>query len=149
MTMAEDPPVEAAADDTTPKPRKRRTRRPAADVVGERLKERGQKIERTLRELIRLRKPDLDVDGLSFLEVVERDARAWGSFLAQVGEWVNPFGQLVDLIFGQPILLLVGLAPSVRAARRDLVGRRQQRRLEAEQAAEAAAAELEQQWGTE
>ena len=68
-------------------------------------------------------------------------ADAWGRFLAQVAEWVVPFGRLVDLIFGAPLLALVGLAPSVRAARRDLRVRRE--RVKAEREAERIEDEFE------
>ncbi len=122
--------------DTTPpveeKPKRRRNRATAAPKRTSRFERRAESAKKTLRELIRLRKPDLDVEGLTFLEVVDRDADAWGKFVAQVAEWVVPFGQLVDLVFGAPLLALVGLAPSVRAARRDLRDRRE--RIKAEKA---------------
>ncbi len=122
-----------------PKPRRRRkTQGPQRTS---RFVRRAEAAKKTLRELIRLRKPDLDVEGLTFLEVVDRDADAWGRFIAQVGEWIIPFGQLVDLIFGAPLLALVGLAPSVRAARRDLKDRRARKQAERE----AQAQEQEQQ----
>jgi len=107
-----------------------------------RFERRADKATGTIRKLVHLRRPDLDIGELAFLEVVERDADAWGRFVAQLAEWVLPFGQLVDLIFGAPLLVLIDLAPSVRAARRDLAAGRQRRqaareqaRLEAEQAA--------------
>lgn len=101
-----------------------------------RFERRAQKAEQTVRELIRLGKPDLDVEGLSFAEVVDRDAKAWGRFLAQVGEWFVPFGSFVDLVFGSPLVILLNMAPSFRAARRDLAERRERRAAERQRQAE-------------
>lgn len=122
-------------DDTPPdtpppeeKPKRRRRQTSAAKKPTSRFERRAEKAKTTLRELIKLRRPDLDVSGLTFLEVVDRDADAWGKAVAQVAEWLIPFGQLVDLIFGQPLLVMLSLAPSVRAARRDLVVRRERRK---------------------
>ncbi len=42
----------------------------------------------------------------------------------------------MDLVFGAPLMALIGLAPSVRAARRDLAGRK--RRLQEERARQQA-----------
>ena len=129
---------------TTPaetKPKRRRRASTTAPKRTSRFERRAESAKRTLQELIRLRKPDLDVEGLTFLEVVDRDADAWGRFVAQVAEWVVPFGQLVDLVFGAPLLALVGLAPSVRAARRDLRARRE--KIKAEREAERIEDEFE------
>ncbi len=115
-------------------PPRRRKRKPVGDAVRSRIQERARKAEKTIRELVRLKRPDLDVEGMTFLEVVDRDADAWGRFVAQVAEWVAPFGQLVDLVFGAPLLALVGLAPSIRAARRDLATRKERKAAEREAA---------------
>lgn len=124
--------TEPTTAETTPK-RKRRSRATTTQPKRtSRFERRAESAKRTLQEVIRLRRPDLDVEGLSFLDVVDRDADAWGRFLAQLAEWVIPFGQLIDLIFGAPLLALVGLAPSVRAARRDLRVRRERVRAERE-----------------
>ena len=133
--------TEPTTAETTPK-RKRRSRATTTQPKRtSRFERRAESAKRTLQELIRLRKPDLDVEGLTFLEVVDRDADAWGRFVAQVAEWVVPFGQLVDLVFGAPLLALVGLAPSVRAARRDLRARRE--KIKAEREAERIEDEFE------
>lgn len=91
---------------------------------------RAEKSEKTIRELLALGKPDLDVEGLSFLDVVDRDVAAWGRFFAQLGEWFVPFGSAIDLFFGSPLVVLLNMAPSVRAARRDFRARRELRAAE-------------------
>lgn len=93
-----------------------------------RFERRASKAEETVRGLVELGRPDLDVSELTFSEVVHRDAPAWGRFLAQIGEWVPAFGGFIDLFFGQALQNLLGMAPTVRAARRDLVLRREARR---------------------
>lgn len=128
-----------------PTPKPKRKRRASTTAQGEpkrtgRFERRALKAQQTLRDIIRLKRPDLDVEGMTFVEVVDRDAEAWGKFLAQLAEWVVPFGQLVDLVFGSPVALVVGLAPSVRAARRDLSVRRARKQEAARQAQEEAAA---------
>ncbi len=122
---------EGTTPDPPEQPKPRRRRKTQGPQRTSRFERRAEAAKKTLREIIRLRKPDLDVEGLTFLEVVDRDADAWGRFIAQLAEWVAPFGQLVDLVFGAPLLALVGLAPSVRAARRDLAARRTRKREEA------------------
>ena len=140
--MADDDELEPETEPTPePKPKRKRRASTAAPKRTSRFERRAESAKRTLQELIRLRKPDLDVEGLTFLEVVDRDADAWGRFVAQVAEWVVPFGQLVDLVFGAPLLALVGLAPSVRAARRDLRARRE--KIKAEREAERIEDEFE------
>lgn len=104
--------------------------------VSTRFERRAKKAEETVRELVRLGKPDLDVEGKTFLEIVDRDAPAWGRFLAQVGEWLVPFGSFVDLVFGSPLVILLNMAPSFRAARRDLAELRERRAAERAQAVE-------------
>lgn len=99
-----------------------------------RFERRASKAEETIRQLVELGKPQLDISDLSFAEVVHRDARAWGRFLAQIGEWFVPFGAFVDLLFGQPFVILLNVVPSFRAARRDLAARRE--RIDAERAEE-------------
>lgn len=122
-------------DETPPeKPARRRRAAGSKPKRTSRFERRAEKAEKTIRDLIRLGKPELDVDGMSFLEVVDRDVKAWGQFLAQCGEWFSPFGDLVDLLFGHPLSILLQLAPSYRAGRRDLRDRRERRRLEAESA---------------
>ena len=90
-----------------------------------RFERRAKKAEETVRSLVELGKPKLDISDLTFSEVVHRDAPAWGQFIAQLGEWIIPFGAFVDLVFGQPLMILLRMAPSVRAARRDLANRRE------------------------
>lgn len=115
-----------------PKPRRRRSRSDAGKPRLSRSDRRAQSAKETIQELIRLRKPDLDVEGLSFVEVVDRDADAWGKFIAFVADKVGVVGLIVDAIFGAPVMILVGLAPSVRAARRDLTERRERKQAERE-----------------
>ncbi len=110
-----------------------------------RLERRAEAVKTTIQEAVRLRRPDLDVEGKTFVEVVERDADAWGSFVAQMAERFDPLAQLVDLVFGAPLMALIGLAPSVRAARRDLAKRRDRQKAERAAQAEQNAAELEYQ----
>lgn len=122
-------------DETTAPEAKPRRRRQRADTGTKRVtksERRAQSAKETIQELIRLRKPDLDVEGLSFVEVVDRDADAWGKFIAFVADKVGVVGLIVDAIFGAPVMILVGLAPSVRAARRDLNERRQRKIAERE-----------------
>ncbi len=132
-------------DETPPAPppkpkRRRRATTAAADKIKSRIDKRADAVKETLQELIRLRRPDLDVEGLTFVEVVDRDADAWGRFVAQLAEWFTPLGGVIDLVFGAPLMTLVGLAPSVRAARRDLSERRSRKKAE-RAAAEAEAAQ--------
>jgi hypothetical protein len=102
----------------------------------QRFQRRAEKAQNMLSELLALGKPDLDVEGLSFLEVVDRDVVAWGRFFAQLGEWLVPFGTAIDLFFGSPLVVLLNMAPSVRAARRDLAMRSERRAVERQLAAE-------------
>lgn len=109
----------------------------------QRFERRSSKSAETVRELIRLRMPELDVSELTFSETVERDADAWGDFLAQLGEWFVPLGTALDLIFGVALVRVLRMAPSVRAARRDLAVARERRlaeRAERDAAEEHAAA---------
>jgi hypothetical protein len=110
--------------------------------ISTRFKRRSDKAQETVRELVRLRLPELDVSELSFAETVERDAEAWGDFLAQLGEWFVPFGTLLDLVFGAALIRVLRMAPSFRAGRRELAARRAERAVEREQ--EAAEEELRQ-----
>ena len=76
--------TEPTTAETTPK-RKRRSRATTTQPKRtSRFERRAESAKRTLQEVIRLRRPDLDVEGLSFLDVVDRDADAWGRFLAQL-----------------------------------------------------------------
>jgi hypothetical protein len=102
----------------------------------QRFQRRADKAQNMLSELLALGKPDLDVEGLTFLEVVDRDVVAWGRFFAQLGEWLVPFGTAIDLFFGSPLVVLLNMAPSVRAARRDLAVRSERRAVERQLAAE-------------
>lgn len=113
-------------------PRRRRKRADTGVKRVSKSERRAQSAKETIQELIRLRKPDLDVEGLSFVEVVDRDADAWGKFIAFVADKVGVVGLIVDAIFGAPVMILVGLAPSVRAARRDLAQRRERKQAERE-----------------
>ncbi len=88
--------------------------------VSTRFERRSKRAAETVRELVRVRRPELDVSGLTTFEVVDRDAEAWGDFLAQLGEWFVPFGAFLDLVFGAGLFRVLRIAPSFRAARRDL-----------------------------
>lgn len=91
----------------------------------------------TIRDFTRLRRPDLDTDAMSLLEVIDRDAEAWGDALAWLAELLLPLGLVLDAIAGAPpVAVIVKLVPSFRAARRSRIERR------ARQEAEAAEAEL-------
>ncbi len=107
-----------------------------------RVEKRAQKTAQTIEELIKLRRSDLDDDDLGLVETVKRDAKKLGEVVAQICELVPPLGVFVDLVFGTPVMLLVNLAPTVRAARRDYRDRRERRRAEAEAAAESEGGEL-------
>ena len=117
-----------------PKRRRRVSTTPPQDKRPARFTRRADKARDTLRGLIRIGRPDLDIDGKTFAEIVDRDAQAWGEFIAQAAEWFTPLGAIVDLVFGQPILVLLKLGPSIRAARRDLATRRARIQAEREQA---------------
>lgn len=132
--MSDELGTEATEPEEKPKPRRRRARSDTGTKRVTRSDRRAESAKQTIQELIRLRKPDLDVAGMSFVEVVDRDADAWGKFIAFVAEKIVPFGQLVDLVFGAPVMILVGLAPSVRAARKDMRDRRQRKLVEREAA---------------
>ncbi len=134
------PDTPPAADPPAAPARRRRNRATTTTPTRKqgRLERRAEAVKTTIQEAVRLRRPDLDVEGKTFVEVVERDADAWGSFVAQMAERFDPLAQLVDLVFGAPLMALIGLAPSVRAARRDLAKRRDR------QKSERAAAQAEQ-----
>lgn len=112
--------------------------------VSTRFERRASRAEETVRQLVELGKPDLDISDKSFVEIVHRDAKAWGRFLAQLGEWIVPFGAFVDLAFGQPFVILLNVVPSFRAARRDFAQARERRAAErsAEEEAELEDEEL-------
>ena len=93
--------------------------------VSTRFQRRAEKAKETVRELVRIRMPELDVSELSFVETIDRDADAWGDFLAQLGEWFVPFGTFLDLVFGVGLIRMLRIAPSVRAGRRELAERRE------------------------
>ena len=97
-----------------------------------RFQRRAEKAKETVQELVRIRMPELDTSELSFAETVDRDADAWGDFLAQLGEWFVPFGTFLDLFFGVGLVRVLRVAPSFRAGRRELVARRE--RIAAERA---------------
>lgn len=106
--------------------------RGARKHVSTRFERRSKRATETIRELVRVRRPDLDVSGLSTFEVVDRDAEAWGDFFAQLAEWFVPFGAFLDLFFGTGLVRMLRIAPSFRAARRDLSERRERRAAERE-----------------
>lgn len=106
--------------------------RPRSSKPSSRFQRRAEKATETVRELVRIRLPELDVSDLSFAETVDRDAQAWGDFLAQLGEWLVPFGTFLDLVFGVGLIRILRVAPSFRAARRELVERRERRAAERE-----------------
>jgi hypothetical protein len=128
----------AAGGGSPPKPRRGR---PPGSKTGtgtrgrppkQRIERRSAKAAEALRELVRLRMPDLDVSDKTFAETVDRDAAAWGDFLAQLGEWVPPFGEFLDLVAGAALVRVLRIAPSLRAGRRDLRARAEARRAERE-----------------
>jgi hypothetical protein len=122
-------------------PKPKRTRRRTTDAPKPRqskIERRGEQAATLVRDLIHLRRPDLDIGDMTFLEVVDRDADAWGKLLAWIGMKVEPFGQLLDTILGAPVAVLLKLAPSVRAARRDLSTRRVRKQQERTQEQEPA-----------
>lgn len=142
MTERDDDELAGAVDAASkPKP-ERKTRsdkgKPRSHARGAgRFQRRAEKATETVRELTRIRMPELDVSELSFVETVDRDADAWGDFLAQLGEWFVPFGAFLDLFFGAGLIRVLRVAPSFRAGRRELMVRREQRAAErAEQAEE-------------
>lgn len=91
----------------------------------------------TIRDFTRLRRPDLDTEAMGLLEVIDRDAEAWGDALAWLAELLLPLGLVLDAIAGAPpVAVIVRLVPSFRAARRARIERR------ARAEAEAAEAEL-------
>ena len=101
-----------------------------ARSTGTRFERRAQAVERTIRELVKLGRPNLDVEGMTFAEVVNRDVAAWGRFFAQLAEWVTPLGTAIDVAFGSSLVTVLNMLPSFRAARRELVERRERRRAE-------------------
>ena len=124
----------AAATEAATKPPQRKTRsdkgKPRSSKPSSRFQRRAEKAAETVRELARIRMPELDVSELSFVETVDRDADAWGDFLAQLGEWLVPFGTFLDLFFGVGLIRVLRIAPSFRAGRRELVERRERRAAE-------------------
>jgi hypothetical protein len=138
-TGAEQPPA--------PAPKKRRGRPRGSAAGGKpptaRFERRAKKSAATVRELVRLGVPELDVSELTFAETVDRDADEWGNFLAQVGEWFPPFGVAVDLLFGSALVHVLRMAPSFRAARRDVRARTEERQAARDAALEAQAHEEE------
>ena len=112
-----------------------------------RIERRSKKTSEALRELLRLRMPELDVSDLSFGQTVDRDVDAWGDFLAQIGEWIPAFGSFLDLVVGAALVRVLRVAPSIRAGRRDLAAASAARRearsaRDAENAAELGEHEL-------
>jgi hypothetical protein len=146
MEMSDEP--TETTEPTEPKaPRKKRSDagkpRGGSGGGGSRFNRRATKATETVRELVQLRMPNLDVSDLSFGETVERDAEAWGDFLAQVAEWFVPFGAFLDLVFGASLVRVLRMAPSFRAGRRDFQARaavRAEARVAAYEEAEIAAA---------
>lgn len=100
--------------------------------VSTRFERRAEKVEATIRELVKIGKPELDVGDKSFVEIVNRDASAWGRFVAQLAEWLPPLGSAIDLTFGSALVTVINILPSFRAARRDLRERRERRQAERE-----------------
>lgn len=124
-------PAEETRDDEQKKQPERKKRsdagKPRSHSRGAgRFTRRSEKATETVRELVRIRMPELDTSELSFAETVERDADAWGDFLAQLGEWFVPFGTVLDLFFGAGLVRVLRVAPSFRAGRRELAARRQE-----------------------
>lgn len=135
--MADDPDLrdDENPDDPVPpaEPQRKRRRSSPGRKPTSRFQKRADKAAETVRELVRLRRPDLDVTDQTFSEVVDRDHKAWGEFLAQIGEWIPPVGLLIDLVFGAALVRVLKMAPSFRAAQRDLRARRERRQAEREQ----------------
>jgi hypothetical protein len=148
MDVTDEPdldPDETQPAEPKPQPGQRKKRSDAGKPRGSgrphsRFARRSAKAAETVRELVRIRMPELDVSELSFVETVDRDADAWGDFLAQVAEWVEPFGVFLDLVFGAALIRVLRVAPSFSAGRRELVERRE--RVAATRAAAAEEEEL-------
>jgi len=120
------------------KPPRQRRKRPPRQTSSTRLDRRAAQIEETLKELVGwFRLGWLDSERLPFLDTVERDAKRIGTGLAAVGERINPFGKLLDAVFGLtgPLAIIVALGPTIRAAYHD--GRAKLRLRRARREAEA------------
>lgn len=128
--MADEP--DTPAGDDPPKPRRGRPKGSGGGAKTkpptQRFQRRAENAAKTVKELVRLGMPELDVSELTFAETVDRDADAWGDFLAQLGEWFAPVGVVLDLFFGVGLVRVLNMAPSFRAGRRDLAARAAERR---------------------
>lgn len=162
MAGEADPPVEPGG----PKPPPRKRNRGTGGSTSSRFERRAGKIAETIQQATRWTLGSSDAKDLPFVETVERDADKIGHALAAVGEWFDPVGRLIDVVFGLtgPLAVFVGLSPSLQAARRSgqerlaqLRQRRQRQAEEAELAAQAqqmasrepAYAPIEHEWGTD
>lgn len=100
-----------------------RRRKPPTAGRGERL---AAKITETIRELCRWGAPPADDGSLGLRDTLRRDADRIGAAAAAVVARNPAIERAADLLFGEggPLQILIALAPSVRAARRDLAARR-------------------------
>lgn len=130
-----------------PETRKRtRTRKTtAAPTSNSRLERRAAKVKETILEAVQWVGLDFGGEELSFVETLKRDADRVGHGVAAIAENFKPFGVVIDKVFGVtgPLAIFVALAPSIRAARRDLTAKLTERRRRQEEAAREA--ELQEQ----
>ena len=132
MSDEDDPPVEKPAP-------KVKASKPRVNVS--RFEKRAAKIADTIRQAANWSLPDLEA--LPFVDTVKRDADRIGHSLAAVGEWFDPVGKLIDVVFGLtgPLAVFVGLSPTLQAARRAGIEKLHQRRVSQRRQAEEAQAE--------
>lgn len=143
--MADDD-VDTEPVEAEPAPKRKRGPRKhtAAPRTSARVERRGHKIEQTIKEIARWATRNTGSDDLGFADTLERDASQIGLALAGVAERFKPFGLLVDTLFGEggPISVLTALSSAIRAGRRSLAVKAQERK--ARQEAERAAQEVPQ-----
>lgn len=152
LVMADDlttGPTEEAntPEQETPTPRRRRRRQPTvggapkSTRANAKLEARTEKVRQTLTEATRWRLRDDSDSELSFAETVKQEADNIAHAIAAIGYRVKPFGSLIDLLFGEtgPLSILVALAPTIRAGRRELAGKMRARAARRQAEAEAAA----------
>ncbi|MDE2233871.1 MAG: hypothetical protein KGJ90_07260 [Patescibacteria group bacterium] len=137
--MADDETTETGETETTSAPKPRRRRRTQARVTPARVEKRAGKVGETIHELVSWQRGRPDSDEHGFLDTLDRDSDKVGYALAQVGERFKPVGAAMDFLLGDggPLSILVALSSTLRAARRSLQAKAEQR--QARRAAEAEA----------
>jgi hypothetical protein len=110
---------EEAEETPEAKPKTRRRRRAPA-TGGSRFERRAGKITETLTQATKWTIGGIGDKDLDFTHTVERDAQKIGHAFAAIGEWFDPVGKLLDVVFGLtgPLAVFVGLSPTLQAARR-------------------------------